>query len=73
MVTIASQDFNILDSSGTFTTDSFPSGSIDALLTNASSSNVGGPGLDFQTFWTDTRGNEGPLSGERVRRLHWRQ
>jgi len=63
VVTIASQDFNLLDSSGTFTTDSFPVGSTEALLTNDSASNVGGPGLDFQTFWSDTRGNEGPLSG----------
>ncbi len=59
---IASQNFNSLDDSATFTADSFPVGSIQELLTNASASNIGGDGLDFQTFWTDTRGNPGPLN-----------
>ncbi|MEM9063857.1 MAG: hypothetical protein AAGB51_00030 [Planctomycetota bacterium] len=60
---IASQDFNALDSSNTFTADAFAMGSFNNLLTNGSSSNVGGPGIDFQTFWSDTRGNSGPLDG----------
>ena len=60
---IASQNFNNLNSDSTFTDDNFPSGSQDQLLTNESSLNQDGPGINFQTFWTDTRGNKGPLSG----------
>ncbi|MEM9559470.1 MAG: endonuclease, partial [Planctomycetota bacterium] len=40
---------------------SFGIGTSNNLLTNAGANNVGGPGLDFQTFWTDTRGNIGPV------------
>jgi len=51
---IASQNFNDLDASGTQTFDQLPAGS---MLTNTSSSNAGGPGMDFATFWAvDTRG-----------------
>ncbi len=60
--TIAEQNFNQLDSSGTFNTDSVTSGSA---LTNASSFNTGGEGLDFQTFWFDTRGTiTGPVDAD---------
>jgi len=63
MSTIASQNFNSLDASNTSNNDSFPVGSALQKLTNGSASSTNGEGLDFQTFWTDTRGNEGPLSG----------
>ena len=59
--TVASQNFNALDDSGTFTSDSFPIGSVDQPLTNSGSFNSGGAGLDFATSWTDTNGNAGPL------------
>ncbi len=49
---IGEQNFNALDSSATQTFDSLADGSA---LTNAASMNVGGPGLDFQTYWFDTR------------------
>ncbi|MGJ3251060.1 MAG: endonuclease/exonuclease/phosphatase family protein [Elainellaceae cyanobacterium] len=56
---IASQDFNALTGS-TFTTDSLPNGSP---LTNTGSFNIGGDGLDFQTFWFDTRDEgSGPVT-----------
>lgn len=60
---IAAQDFNSLSDSGTFTTDSLPSG---VQLTNSGSRNIGGAGLDFATTWFDTRGESfGPVvSGE---------
>lgn len=53
-LTIASQDFNSLDSTGTFTNQTLPDGTVNGALTNAGASNSGGPGLDFQMFWTDT-------------------
>lgn len=62
-VVIAGQNFNALDDSQTFNNDVFAMGSSNNLLTNAGANNVGGPGIDFQTFWTDTRGNSGPLDG----------
>ncbi|MEO0992226.1 MAG: ExeM/NucH family extracellular endonuclease [Pseudomonadota bacterium] len=59
MATIAEQNFNSLDSSSTSTTDSLPTGSS---LTNAGAQNSGGAGLDFATFWFDTRGEtNGPV------------
>jgi hypothetical protein len=58
---IAEQNFNALDDTATFTNDQVASGS---QLTNASSFNVGGPGLDFNTTWIDTRSNgAGPRVG----------
>jgi predicted extracellular nuclease len=57
---IAGQDFNALSDAAATTTDSLPSGSS---LTNAGSFNSGGPGLEFQTFWMDTRGEtNGPVT-----------
>lgn len=58
----ASQDFNGLSSASTANTDQFPLGAVRAELTNAGSKNVGGPGLDFRTFWTETRGLAGPVA-----------
>lgn len=59
-VDIAVQDFNALSDAGIPTFDSLPSGS---MLTNSGSMNVGGPGMDFATFWTDTRGEAvGPVT-----------
>ncbi len=57
---IAVQNFNVLDDTGTQTFDSLPAGS---QLTNFGSANVGGPGMDFATFWgADTRGiGTGPV------------
>ncbi len=58
---IASQDFNSLDDSATETFDMVTNGSP---LTNASSANVGGPGMDFTSTWFDTMGNTtGPVAG----------
>lgn len=58
---VAEQDFNALSSDGTFTNDDVTNGSP---LTNASSFNQGGDGLDFETFWFDTRGiTDGPVDG----------
>ncbi|MEL6741612.1 MAG: hypothetical protein AAFP26_13225, partial [Planctomycetota bacterium] len=57
----AGQNFNALSDADTFNSDSFGIGTSNNLLTNAGANNVGGPGLDFQTFWTDTRGNIGPV------------
>ncbi|WP_017324270.1 choice-of-anchor I family protein [Synechococcus sp. PCC 7336] len=57
---IAAQAFNDLDSSSTFTTDQLADGEP---LTNAGSVNSGGPGLDFQTFFFETRGAAGPAAG----------
>lgn len=53
MATIASQDFDALSSSGGPSTDSLSDGS---QLTNTNSFYSGGAGLDFATFWFDTRG-----------------
>lgn len=61
-VIIESQDFNSLSDGGTFNSDTFGIGSVDAPLTNSGSFNSGGPGIDFRTLWTDTRGNDGPVS-----------
>jgi len=56
---ISTQDFNDL-STGTYTTDSLPDGS---QLTNSGSYNIGGPGIDFRTYWFDTRGEtNGPVT-----------
>lgn len=61
MTVIASQTFDSLSSSGTFTDDSLPSGSA---LTNAGASSDGGAGIGFRTFWFDTRGETtGPAVG----------
>lgn len=57
MATIASQDFNALPGTGTSTTDTLTSGSE---LTNSGSKNVGGAGLDFRTYFIDTRSTQGP-------------
>ncbi len=57
--TIAAQNFNALSDAFTETLDSLPSGSS---LTNQGSYNIGGPGLDFRTYWLDTRGfGSGPV------------
>lgn len=59
---IAEQNFNALSSSGTYTTDDVTSGSP---LTNSGSFNNGGEGLDFQTYWFDTRGIvDGPVDSD---------
>ncbi len=59
-LTDAVQDFNDLTGT-TSTTDQLPSGS---QLTNTASFNTGGPGLDFVSFWIDTRGvGAGPSVG----------
>ncbi len=49
-VQIAGQDFNALDSTNTF---------INGAITNGGANNVGGPGLDFAMFWTDTSPSDG--------------
>ena len=59
-LTIASQDFNALDSSATLTNDILDSGEF---LTNDGSFNASGPGLLFDTYWFQTRVN---LNGPRV-------
>ena len=57
---IAEQTFNSLSSASAATFDRLPDG---GELTNAGSRNVGGPGLDFATFWYDTRGEgSGPVT-----------
>ena len=59
---IAQQNFNALSDSGTRTLDSVASGSP---LTNASAFSQDGEGIDFQTFWFDTRGvTMGPVTAE---------
>ncbi len=61
-IAVSTQDFNGLSSGSTQNSDTFPAGSAEQALTNASSSSVAGSGLDdFSTLWTDTRGNEGPV------------
>lgn len=57
---IATQDFNGLASNGTFVSDSFPVSTVGAQLTNSGANNSGGAGIDFGSFYTDTRGNLGP-------------
>jgi len=58
--TIATQDFNALSSSFTSTTASVASGQP---LPNQGSLNSGGPGIDFESFWVQTRANAtGPIS-----------
>ena len=59
-VEIASQDFNGLDDSGTFTLDAFVG---SGTLTNSGASNAGGGGMDFVTNWFETRGTTGPNDG----------
>lgn len=49
---IADQNFNDLISGNTFTSDQVESG---GALTNAGAINVEGAGLDFATYWFDTR------------------
>jgi hypothetical protein len=57
---IAGQDFNDLSAASNCTTDSLANGT---QLTNAGANNIGGAGLDFQTFWYDTRGEaSGPVT-----------
>jgi len=57
---IAGQDFNALGSASTRITSGVASG---GLLPNAGANNIGGPGLGFRSFWTDTRGvGSGPVT-----------
>ena len=57
--TVAEQTFNDLSGSA-YTTDSVKSG---GRLGNGGAFNDGGPGLDFETFWIDTRGvGAGPVA-----------
>jgi len=60
---IGTQDYNGLSDTGSSITESVTSG---LPLPNAGSYNTGGPGLDFMTYWIDTRGTiTGPVtSGE---------
>jgi 2',3'-cyclic-nucleotide 2'-phosphodiesterase (5'-nucleotidase family) len=58
---VAEQRFDTLPDDA-FNTDTFPAGTEDAALSNGGSSYVGGvDGIGFATFWTDTRGNSGPV------------
>lgn len=70
LVKFANQDFNALGAAGpdTANDDQFSAGTSDNNLTNGAAnydgaSPVAGAGIPFMTFWTDTRGNEGPLQG----------
>jgi hypothetical protein len=58
------QDFNALSDAAAFVDDANPVGSEGVPLSNGGSQSSGGTGLgNFTTFWTDTRGNEGPKNG----------
>jgi uncharacterized protein len=58
---ISFQNFNGLSDGGSTNTDTFAAGTVRGELTNSGSKNSAGPGMQFTTYWTDTRGNAGPL------------
>ncbi|MEO1129188.1 MAG: hypothetical protein AAFX05_05685 [Planctomycetota bacterium] len=62
-ITLFEQDFNALDPSGAENTDRFPAGSVLQPLTNSGSRTAEPGDPEIFSWWTSTRGTEGPNSG----------